>query len=63
MLGMGCEMGVAGGGQDALVAEDLLHLQQINAGLDQVSGIAVAQAVWGNLFFIPQAATTLRMVA
>jgi len=53
---------VAGGGQNRAVAEDLLHLEQIDTGLDQVGCIAVAQAVRGDLFFIPQAATTLRKV-
>ena len=40
--GMGGQMGVLGGGEDRMVAEDLLHLQQVDPGLDQVSGIAVA---------------------
>lgn len=62
MAGVGCEVGVAGGGQDASMAEDFLHLQQINARLNQVSGITVAQTMGGNLFFTPQASTTLRMV-
>ena len=44
-------MRVAAGGQDAVVAQDLLNLQQIDAGLDQVCGIAVAQAVGRDLFF------------
>jgi hypothetical protein len=47
---------VAAGGQDAVVAQDFLHLQQIDAGLDQVGGIAVAQAVGGDLFLSPQPA-------
>ena len=42
MLGLVGEMGVAGGGEDGMVAEELLHLDQIDAGLDQVGGIAVA---------------------
>ena len=58
MLGLVGQMGVAGGGEDGVMAEDLLDLDQIDAGLDEVRGIAVAQAVWGDLFFIPQAAMT-----
>ena len=41
---------VAGGGQDGVVTEDLLDFQQIDTVLDQVRGIAVAQAVRGDLF-------------
>ena len=52
-MGVGGEMGVVGGGEDGVVAQDFLHLQQIDAGLDQVRGIAVAQAVRGDLFFSP----------
>ena len=40
------------------MAEELLHLDQIDAGLDQVRCIAVAQRVGRDLFFRPQAATT-----
>jgi hypothetical protein len=47
-------MGVFGGGQDGAVAENLLHFEQINAGFDQMGGIAVPQAVRGDLFFNPQ---------
>jgi len=46
---------VFGRGQDASVAEDFLHFKQVKAGFDQMGRIAVAQAVQGNLFFIPQA--------
>gem|GEM_PF-6206777 len=41
-LCIGCEVGLAGGGEDRVVAEDLLHFQQIHTGLDQVGCIAVA---------------------
>jgi hypothetical protein len=51
-------MGVAAGGQDAVVAQDLLHLQQVDTGLDQVGGIAVAQAVRRDVFFKPQPTAT-----
>jgi len=59
-LGVGAvrEVGVTGGGEDAVVAQNLLHLQQIDPGFDQVCGIAVAQAVRGDLFFRPQATQT-----
>jgi hypothetical protein len=55
----GCQMGVFGGGQDRVMAEDLLHLEQIDTGLDQMGCIAMPQAMRGDLFFIPQAATAL----
>ena len=55
---VGGEMGIAGGGQDGAVAEDLLNGQQIDAGFQQMGGVAVAQAVRGDLFFIRQSATT-----
>jgi len=44
------------------MAEDFLYLEQIDARFDQMSGVAVAQAMQGDLFFIPQSATTLRIV-
>ena len=58
MLGLVGQMGVAGGGENRVVAEELLHLDQINTGLDQVGCVRVAKAVWGDLFFRPQAPTT-----
>jgi hypothetical protein len=36
------QMGIAGGGEDGVVAEEFLHLDQIDAGLDQVGGVAVS---------------------
>ena len=48
----------AGGGENALVAKNLQHLQQVNPGLDQVGCIAVAKAVGGDLFFSPQETAT-----
>jgi len=48
------EMGVTEGGEDGLVAEDLLHFQQVDTCFNQMGGIAVAQAVWRNSFFKPQ---------
>ena len=55
MLGLVGEVGVAGGGENRVMAEEFLHLDQIDAGLDQVSCIAMAQAVGGDVFFSPQA--------
>jgi len=54
MLGAVSQVGIAGGGEDGVVPEELLYLDQIDTGLNQVSGIAVAQAVGGDLFFRPQ---------
>ncbi len=54
MLGLVSQVGIASGGENGVMAEEFLHLDQIDTGLDQVRGIAVAQAVRGNLFFKPQ---------
>jgi hypothetical protein len=51
-------MGIAGSGENTVVAEDFLHFQQIDTGFDQMCGIAMAQAVRRNLFFSPQAWAT-----
>ena len=48
MLGLVRQVGVAGGGQNGVMTENLLHLDQVDAGLDQVGCIAVAQTVRGN---------------
>mgnify|MGYP000858095301 CR=1 FL=1 len=58
MLGLVGQVSVAGGGENRVMAEELLHLDQIDAGLDQVGSVAVAQAVGSDLFFSPQASTT-----
>ena len=50
-----CEVGIFGGGQNGAVAEDFLHLEQIDACFDQVRGVGVAKTVRSDLFFIPQA--------
>ena len=42
MLGLVGQMGVSGGGEYGVMAEEFLDLDQIDAGLDQVSCIAVA---------------------
>lgn len=42
------------------MTEDALNVSQANARLDQVRGIAVAQAVWRNSFFKPQLSVTAR---
>jgi hypothetical protein len=52
------QMGITGGGQNAVVSEDFLNFQQVDTGFDQVSGITVSQAVRGNLFFKPQSLAT-----
>jgi len=52
------EMGVAEGGEDGLVAEDLLYFQQVNARFNQMRGITVAQTVRCNSFFKPQSRVT-----
>ena len=49
-LRSGCQMGVLCGRQDRVMAEDLLHLEQIDARLDQMSCIAVAKTMGGDLF-------------
>ena len=57
------EMGVAEGGEDGLMTEDLLHFQQVNARFNQMGGIAVAQAVRRNSFLKPQSWMTWCKVA
>jgi hypothetical protein len=41
LMRAGSQVGIAGSGQDTVVAEDFLHFQQIDAGFDQMCGIAV----------------------
>ena len=60
--GVRSEVGILGGSQNAAVAQDLLDLQQVKTGLDQMGRVAVSQAVGCDLFFIPQASATLRSV-
>jgi len=62
MARVGSQVRVPGGGQDGAMAEDFLYLEQVDARFDQMSCIAVSQTMQGDLFFIPQAATTLRIV-
>ena len=50
MLGLVGQVGIADGGENGMMAEEFLYLDQVDAGLDQVGGIAVAQTVWGDLF-------------
>ena len=50
MLGLVRQMGIAGGSENGVMTEKFLHLEQIDTGLDQVGGIAVAKAVRRNLF-------------
>ena len=54
MLGAVSQVGIAGGGKYGAMPEEFLDLDQIDTGLDQMSGIAVAQAVRRDLFFSPQ---------
>ena len=42
MLGVLAQMGITGGGENRVMAEKLLHLDQIDPGLDQVGCIAVS---------------------
>ena len=42
MLGLIGQVGVADGGENGVMAEEFLYLDQINTGLDQVGRIAVA---------------------
>ena len=58
MPGLVGQMGIPGRGENRVMAEELLYLDQIDAGLDQVGGIAVAQAVRRDVFFRPQARIT-----
>ena len=41
MLGLVGEMGATDGGENGMMAEELLYLDQIDAGLDQMSGIGM----------------------
>ena len=59
MLGLVGQMGIANGRENGRMAEDLLHLEQVDAGFDQVRSVGVAQTVRGDLFFRPQASITL----
>ena len=58
MLGLVGQMGISGGGENGVMAEEFLYLDQIDTGLDQVGGVTVAKAVRGDVFFRPQARTT-----
>ena len=42
MLGLVSQMGIAGGGENRVMAEEFLHFDQVDTRFDQVSGIAVA---------------------
>ena len=59
MLGLVGQVGISNRGENGVMAEKLLHFDQIDPGLDQVGGIAVAKAVGGDVFFRPQVSTTL----
>ena len=51
MLGLVRQMGIAGGGEYAVMAEEFLYLDQIDAGLNQVGCITVAKEC-GVIFFL-----------
>jgi len=59
---MGSQVGISTGSQNTAMTKNLLNFKQINASFNQVRGITMAQAVRRNLFFKPQALTTLHMV-
>ena len=42
MLGLVRQVGIAGGGENGVMAEEFLYLDQIDTGLDQVGCIAMA---------------------
>lgn len=54
LVGLGCEMGISGGSQDGAMAKDFLNFEQVDACLNQVGCVAMAQAVRCDLFFILQ---------
>ena len=59
MLGLVGQVGIANGGQNGVMAENLLYLDQVDASFDQVRCVGVPQAVRGDLFFRPQVLITL----
>ena len=52
------DVGVARGGENGVMTQNLLHFQQVDPGLDQVGCIAVAKTVGRDLFFSPQSMAT-----
>jgi hypothetical protein len=42
MLGLVGQMGIAGGRENGVMAEEFLYLDQVDAGFDQVGCVAVA---------------------
>jgi hypothetical protein len=42
MLGLVGQMGIAGGGEDGVMAEEFLDLDEVDAGLDQMGCITMA---------------------
>jgi len=59
VLGLVCQMGVTGRSENRMVTEKLLYLDQIDAGFHEMGGVAMPQAMRRNVFFNPQASTTL----
>lgn len=56
------EVSVSGGCQETDMTQDLLPLNQINARLQKMSGIAVAQGMTRDFFLSPILSTTFLMV-
>jgi hypothetical protein len=51
------------GGQNTGVTENSLHLLQADPRFNQMCRVTVTQAMGSNIFFKPQALTTLRIAA
>lgn len=60
MLGLIRQMRISGCRQDRVMTENLLDFKEVDAGLDQVRGIGMTQAVGRDVFFRPQDSTTAR---
>ena len=58
LIGVAGQVGVAGRGENRVMTQNLLHFKQVNAGFNQVGGVAVAKAVRRDLFFSPQSMAT-----
>ena len=58
MLGLIGQVGITNRRENRVVTENLLDLDEVDAGLDQVSGIAMSKTVGGDLFFRPQVSMT-----
>ncbi len=54
LVRMGGQVRIFGRGQNGAMPQNVLDFKQVDARFNEMSGIAVAQTVRGNLFFIPQ---------